>query len=1114
MKSLVAWSIRNTPAMNTLAAAIIIVGILCFISVRREMFPNFELDIITVTVPYPGAVPEEVEEGICQKIEEQIQHLEGIKKVTAVAGEGVGSVILELESNVKDVQKLVNDIRGEVDRIPSFPQLAERPSVSQVTIRSPAMFIALLGPSTDDPGAELRLREVAEQLRDRFKGLSSVKSIDLAGVRNFQIDIEISEETLRKHDISLSDVARIVRAQNLEYPGGVIKTSSQEILVRGKDRRLTGDDIAKLPLVTSPDGAVLTIGDLAKIKDEFIDSTSISRADGRPAIMFNITKTTTEDVVKISQAIKKFMEEEANGFLPDGFELKIFVDFAVPVQDRFNLLMKNGLQGLVLVVLILAIFLDLKLAFWVSFGIPLSICGGVIYLYAANDSLNMISMFAFIMVLGILVDDAIIVGENIYHYRQKGMDTYSAALKGTVEVIPAVSVSVLTTIVAFVPLLFVPGVMGKFFSTVPKVVTVLLLLSLFESIFILSCHLGHDSKSRSNRNKSDNQDSDNQDDENSLLSNEWSENNHANSFKGVMSNKPIPALIVLGIWNFFAFPFSVLYQITLRINRVADSLVNFVANSIYSPIIRTFLKAPLLSLAPFVAVLIIFIGAFQGGWIPFVLFPQTDSMAISATVAFPDGTPPSASIAAMQQLEQGAEKVNEKYIAAGRKPPITLTLTNIGSTSVISSSHGGGGAADGGHRGSVTAKLADTSERDVNSKTVLDEWRDVSGTFPGADSVVFTSMGGGPGGNMIELVASSDKNSADSLKDFVKRVETQLATYPGVFDIANDSVPGKWEFQVRVKETAKALGITTNDLASLLRAAYYGDEVMRLQRGRHEVKLMVRYPESERNTLKGFDDIRVRRFGTETPLSELAEIEVQRGYSQIRRTDQKRSITVTADVDLAQNKPNQIIQDLKTAILPGILAEFPGIDVRWEGQQRQTDESFQGLMYGLVVSLFIIFILLTLEFRSYTQPIIILAIIPFSLIGAVVGHLVLGYTLTLMSLFGMVALVGVVINDSIVLIDFINKRIQNGESVLDVLPECGVRRLRPVFLTSITTIFGVAPLILERSFQAQFLVPMAISICFGLLFSTLVVLFIVPILYLLYYNVICSFDGQLPSNEK
>jgi multidrug efflux pump subunit AcrB len=971
----------------------------------------------------------------------------------------------------------------------------------------------VVGPDDTSPEAERKLRDLAERVLDEIKSLPSVSNAEIMGARDYQIDIEISEKTLRKYGLELEQVAHIIRARNLERPGGTMRTKGQEILIRAKNKYLTGEEIAKLPVLTTRDGVVLTAGDLGTVRDGFVDTTAISRINGKPGYIISVNKTAQEDLMAITNELKEYVDgkpglppfvmniasmfgkELSSGevppvSLPPGYSLETFNDMSVHVQGRLDLLTKNGLQGIILVFVLLAIFLEFRLAFWVALGIPISMMGAGAVMLGAGATLNMLSMFAFIMVLGILVDDAIVVGENIYHHRQLGEDFFTAAVRGTVEVVPSVTASVTTTIIAFIPMLFVPGIMGKFFAIIPFAVIIMLLFSLFESVFILPCHLAHGHGGKK-------------------------------SWIQIIHQMPLPLRMVVG-YPFYAigralhylfYPFLKIEGLTRHVNRWSAGALDYFSERFYQPGLRFSLHNPLLIICTGVAITLITIGGYKGGFIPFKAFPKTDSSMIHATITYPDGTPASVTIDATNRLEDAILKLNEKYEAKGR-PVAQMVQRVVGKVSAAATRVGNEGV-DGSHRGKVLVEMTDPSMRDVASMQVINEWREAAGTFPGAESVVFEGEQGGPGGKMIEFKLMAGRKNMELLEELTQMAKDKLSTYPGVFDIRDDSSPGKWEFQLKLKDKAKSLGLTEEELIRPVRARYYGQEVMRLQRGRHEVKLMVRYPEEERESLGDFDDIRIRVGGAERPLSELAEVNVQRGYSQINRLDQKRAITITADVDSAAGGSNaaEITADLKEDFFPKLLGKsrYRDVSVNWEGQQEQTEESIAGLMQGLIIALLAIFVLLTLEFRSYAQPLIIMAIIPFSTIGAIVGHLVMGMDVTLMSLFGMVALTGVVINDSIVLVDYINRTIGTSHHVQDVLVAAGARRLRPVLLTSFTTVAGLSPLMLETSFQAQFLIPMAVSLCFGLLFATVLILVFVPTFYLLYYRTLELLGARTPN---
>jgi len=1053
MKSIVQWTVRNMPAMNTLVIAILLVGAAAFASMRREVFPEFELEIVLVAVPYPGATPEEVEEGICQKIEEACRSVAGVKKVTSVAQEGMGYCVFELKETVKDALKVLGEIRSEVERIPSLPELAEDPKVEQVTLRTPAIKVGILAPLA--PGgasgggevSEAGLRDVAERVRDDLLALPAVSAANLLGAKDFEIDIEIREEMLRKYGLTLQRVADIVRRENLELPGGTIRSGNSEILLRGKNKRSIGQDIAKIPLVTLPEGVVLTVGDLGVVHDDFADIVATNRINGRKGMVVSIDRSSGEDLLAMVADVKRYV---ADARLPEGYELTIWADQSIDVRDRMNMLISNGLQGLLIVFVMLALFLDLKIAFWVAMGIPFSMLGTGALMYSTDQTLNMLSMFAFLMAIGIVVDDAIVVSDNFDRHRRMGKSPQRAAIDGTVEVIPSVISSVLTTVITFLPLCFVSGVMGKFIAVMPFAFITALLMSLLEALLVLPGHLAHEKN------------------------------------------------LVFTIFGIVLAPLRVLMPAIGWLQRTCDQGLKWFVKTLYAPALDLALDNRLSVLATAAGFLLLSAGLVRSGATPFSLFPKIDANRLLAKVVFPDGTPASVTEEATGRIEQAAFDV-AKRLASPEHLLLELVHRSVGQIAA-QGEVGPNAKMSGSHVGSVAVELVEGAKRDVTSEQFISEWRRAAGEIPGTETLIYGTENIGPGGKAVEfkLLAPSDPEGVRQLEASVERCKEFLAQYPGVIDIDDDSRPGKWEYQIRVKPRAEAMGVSLADLAQTIRGSFYGEEVMRLQRGRHEVKLMVRYPRDQRRSFAAIDDIHVTGAdGVRRPVSELADIDVVRGYSEINRLGQKRAISVIADIDTANSSltSSQVTADLEKRLLPDLLRDNPLVRVRWEGEQEQTRDSLRSLGVGFVVALFAMFVLLTMEFRSYFQPLLILAAIPFGCASAVIGHALMGMPLTLFSMFGLVALAGVVVNDSIVLVDFINLRVRAGKPLRQALREAGCVRFRPVFLTSITTIGGLLPLLLEKSFQAQFLIPMATSLAFGLATTTLLVLILVPVMY-------------------
>ena len=1048
MKSLIAWTVRNTPAMNVLVIAIMAIGWISFSSMRREVFPEFDLEMALVSVVYPGATPEEVEEGICQKVEEACRSVVGIKKITSVAREGMGYCVFEMTDTVADPQRVVGEIRSEVERIPSFPELAEDPKVEQVTLRSPAIKVGVVAPPTSDGGerSELELREVTERIRDDLLALPSVSAVNISGGKDYEITIEISEDTLRKYGLTLKAVADIVRRENLELPGGTIRSEGGEVLLRGKNKKYVGEEIARLPLVTLPDGLVLTVGDLGKVRDGFVDVAGRNKINGRHGLVVSVDRSSGEDLLAMVAAVKGYV---ADAKLPAGYELVTWADASVDVRERLDMLMSNGTQGLLIVFVILALFFDIRIGFWVAMGVPVSMLGTGALMFAGDQTLNMLSMFAFLMAVGIDVDDAIVVSDNVERHRKMGKGPIQAAIDGTAEVVPSVVSGVMTTVITFMPLLFVSGVMGKFIAVMPFAFIATLLVSLSEAIFILPGHLAHEES------------------------------------------------FLIRAFQFVLWPLRPLLPVLRYLQKSCDDGLKWFVIHAYAPALEWSIRNRLAVLAGAASILIVAVGLIRSGTTPFKLFPKIDAKRIQARLVYPDGTPASVTEEGVARLEKALDETATR-LAAGGRPIVTFVYSSVGSVET-QGKPGVEQKMGGSHMGAVSVELEDAIHRTVDSERFLSEWRKAAGELPGADSVVFATENVGPAGKAIEfkLLAGSDPESIRQLEAAVERSKSWLANYPGVIDIDDDSRPGKWEYQMKVKPRAETLGVSLADVAATIRASFYGEEVMRLQRGRHEVKLLVAYPRDERRTFAALDDVHVRGAdGIDRPLGELAEVKAARGYSEINRLGQKRSITVTADVDAnVAVTSGQIIADLQQRLVPGLTADYPAVRIRWEGEQEQTNDSLRSLGLGFMVSVFAMFVLLTIEFRSYLQPLLILTAIPFGAAGAVFGHALLGLPLSLFTMFGVVALAGIVVNDSIVLIDFINARVREGRPLHLAIREAGCVRFRPVFLTSITTVGGLLPLLFDRSFQAQFLIPMAAAMTFGEIVTTVLILIMIPVAY-------------------
>lgn len=1027
MRRVITWAIRNSPSMNTLMIAVLVVGVACMLKLRRERFPEYRPDEITISVSYPGASPAETEQAICLRVEEAIRSIVGIRKIVSSAREGTGSVTAELDSDIDDPGSVLEEVRGAIDRIPSFPEEAEKPVVKLAVKFNPVITVSVFPPEgsdpDNDPAAEWQLRKVADQVYEEILQLPEVSYASMDQAKHYQIDIEISQATLRKYGLTHRDVADAVRRGNVELPSGSIRTKGGEVLVRASNKQVTGAEIAKIPVLNDVDGTTLTVGDLGTVKDGFDDREIFLRLDGRPHQWIMVRMTPDEDMLTIRDQVFAYAAQKQ---MPAGYTIKVWGDWSKQARDRLDLLSRNGVIGLLLVFAVLGLFLDLRLAIWVALGIPISVFGTCAIMLAFDATLNVYSMFAFVMALGIVVDDAIVIAENVYAHRLMGKSGLQASIDGTVEVAPSVINSVLTTVIAFIPLAYVSGDMGKWIAVMPLGLISMLLISLFEALFILPCHLAHCHLPE--------------------------------------READVP-----------------LFQ------RKVQAAVNGFIERVYVPAFGWSLKNPAIVMAGSAAGLLLAIGLYRGGFTPFVFSPRLDWEFVYTYIEYPKGTPPEIVVDATKRLDAAFWEVEREHLRPGGQTLVTTSTRSVGRSN-----------SQDRLRGDVYVEFDPKRVfEQTSSQEIVARWRDKAGEFPGAERVVFWGLDQSPGGRPVEFsLLGSD---IDELELVAGKIKTQLATYAGVHDIQDSRGPGKWELQMKLKPEAEALGIHLEDLARTVRGAYYGEEVMRLQRGRHEVKLMVRYPENERRSLHQLDEIRVRtKDDEEIPLPVLAEVKAGRGYSNIRRIDQQRAVTITANVDETKGNALEIVTDLRQGFLSDLLAQHPSVQGRWDGQQEQTRQSFTSLMIGFALAIFGMYLLLTLEFRSYVQPLIILAVLPFGLIGAVLGHLLLGSPLTLFSLFGAVTLAGIIANDSIVLVDFINRSREEGTPLETALLESGRRRFRPVMLTSITTVAALLPILAERNTQAQVIIPMAISISFGLMLATFWILFLVPAIFSVY----------------
>ena len=1049
MKKLVAAAAAHPVLSNLMMLALLVGGTVCALSLNREIFPEFSLDRILVTVAYPGASPAEVEEGICVKIEEAIQGIDGIKRVLSSASEGSGTVIVELEAAVADPRKVQYDIKDKVDQITTFPEDAEEPTVSELLLRRPVIDLVLYGEAPEHV-----MHELARRAKDDLVATGGISQVSLSGVRNYEISIEVSEAALRRYGLTFQQVADAVTTGSLNLPGGTIRTAGEQIKVEARGRRYTGQEYEDLVVVARPDGAQIRLGQIAKVIDGFEEDDRLGRFNGQRAVLIGVHKTSDEDALRISDLVQQYATDHGPS-MPEGLHLAIWGDTSRYIADRIDLLLRNARWGSILVVLVLWVFLSLRLSFWVALGIPVSFGAAMITLWAMGHTLNMLSLFSFIMVLGMVVDDAIVVGENVHTHRQRGEGGMLSAVAGTTEMALPVLAAVATTIVAFVPLLFVSGIMGKFIAVVPVAVIATLVGSTVESLFILPAHLSHASDSSPGR----------------------------------------PGRLA---------------RLARRVRARVDGSIEWFIQRVYRPAYRLALDFRSTTMCVGIATLLLCGGLFAGGFVKFVMMPKSDTEILVAKLSFPQGTSLAVTRRTVERIELAARSLNDRFAGVESEPIVQKVYTVLGEWS-------GWDREIGPHAGEVTLELRSSEERRTHSETVLSAWRQATGLVPEARSLTFSAADGGPGGKSIEIALTGP--SLDALRAAAASLRAELARFDGVYDVEDDYVPGKQEMHVRLRDEGRSLGVTLADLARQLRQGFYGQEAVRIQRGREEVKVQVRYPREQRRHLSDIETIRIRTAsGLEIPFDAVAEVSFERNPATINRQDGRRRLTVSAEVDPAVANGEQVLGDLRTGGFLARLADrYPGLSYSFEGQKQESRESIGSLVVGLAAALCGIYAILALVFRSYLQPLIVMVAIPFGGVGATLGHLILGFDLSMLSLFGMVALAGVVVNDSLVLIDWINRGARRGLSVRQAVDEAGPARFRAITLTSVTTASGLMPMMAERSFQAQYLIPMAISLAFGIMFATLITLFLVPSLYLQLNRIRCAaywlYRGRWPTPE-
>lgn len=1033
MNGIIAWFVHNPVAANLLMMVLVVGGLVTLPSIHQEEFPSIDVGIIRITVEYLGASPEESEDAVCIRIEEELEGTEGVDRISSLAVEGACVVTLELPLQ-SDGDAVTAAVKNRIDSITTFPAETEKPIISQVVIANHVLQLAVMADAD-----ERTLKVLGQEVRDDIAALDGISQVSLLFAKPYEISLEVSEASLRRHGLSLDQVARAVRRASLDMPGGSVKTASGEILLRTKGQAYVGGDFEDIVILTRPDGTSIRLGDIAEVRDGFEDADLVASFNGRTAVLIEVRRIGEEDTLAISERVNAYVAQK-QARMPAGAELVVLDDDSEDLVARLDALMRSAGGGLVLVLLLLGMFLRFRLAMWVAAGVPIAFLGALALFPTLGLAISTLSVMAFILVLGIVVDDAIVIGESVYSHERQGEDQVQAAINGTREVCVPVIFGVMTTVAAFLPLTLVTSRMGQFFGVIGTTAIVCLIFSLIESQLVLPAHLAYRRTSRDKQTS---------------------------------------------IW--------IVRRWTAWQQRVEDWM-DHVAHDLYAASLRRAIEWRYLTLAIAVGVIIVTSALFTSGRLRYQFMPEVEGESIFATLTMPAGVPVSLTEAAVAQLEEAADRLRREVEAeTGPGSIIRSHLSTIGGTQNRDGPGSSRRATSGGsHLAEVSLQLTPRADRDLATREIEVRWRELAGAVPGAIDLVFSSSAFSMGEAVnIELRGGSVRALTEAAAD----LKTLLAGYDGVTEIADSFRDGKQELKLSILPEAKPLGLTLDDLARQVRQAFYGFEVQRVQRGRDDVRVMLRYPDSERRSLANLEDMRIRTAdGTEVPFASVAIAEVGRGYSTIRRRDHERVINVTADVARGTITPEALLADVEKR-MPALLLEHPGIDFSLEGEQQAHTEAAEGLFRGLVIALLLIYALLAIPLRSYSQPLIIMSVIPFGTVGAVLGHLVMGWDVVFFSVLGMVALAGVVVNASLVLVHFINRRREDGVPFLEAVSTAGVARFRPIALTSVTTYAGLMPLMFEANPQATMMIPMAISLGYGVLVASVFTLFLVPSLY-------------------
>ena len=1045
MHTAIRWFANNSVAANLLMIVLVLGGIFGAMTTNQEEFPNFEIKVINVFVPYLGAAPIEAEKAVCIRIEEAIEGIEGIERVYGTAIEGGCSVAAQLFSDADDITAS-NEIKSRVDAINNLPIETEKPNVSKVAFTRRVLQIALFGDAT-----ERELKELGRELRDKIAATEGISQVAVEYTRPYEISVEVSEETLRRYGLTLQQVAQSIRTGALDMPGGTLKTENGEILIRTMGQAYLGAEFSDIVVMTRLDGTRVTLGEVADIRDSFEEGDLLAAFNGASAVMVNVSQVGSEDLIAIAADTKEIVRQ-FDRELPEGISTNIWIDTSLELQERMSVLLKNAAGGLLLVLVILALFLQFRLAMWVAIGIPVAMMGTLAIVPFTDLTISTMTVLGFILVLGIVVDDAIVVGERVYAHEQMNKEPMQAAVEGTWEVSVPVIFGVLTTIAAFLPLIMVDGQMSGFFAPLGWIVIFALICSIIESQLILPSHLAHRSRK-------------------------------------------IAVTGFAGQWNKFQ-------------GGLAKGLQDL-ANKTYRPFLESSIRWRYATATTCLGLLILAFALIASGRVNFGFFPAIEGNRIYASLELPEGVAAETTLEAALQMQRGAQALNEEIVAnyALSQPLVRNTLSSVGQKV----DRNGPGEPPGPGRSNLAEIVIDIipfAERgNLSAKEIANRWRELVGPIPDAVKLSFDASTFSAGEPIEFRLQGTD---IEKLRSAAEELKYELSSYPGIFDVADTFRSGKQEIQLNLLPEARNLGLTLNDLASQVRNAFYGVEAQRIQRGQDDVRVMVRFPESERASVGDLEDMYIRTpEGSQVPFYSVAQFEVGRGFSEIRRLDGQRVVEVSADVDRTMATPENIMADIKNNVIERLRQNYPSVVFDVGGEQEERNSSFISLGIGLLFSCLVIYGLLAIPLQSYLQPAVIMSVIPFGAVGAIVGHYVLDVQLMFFSALGIVALAGVVVNSSLVLVDYANRQRREGMDALSAICIAAVTRFRPIILTSVTTFVGLIPLMTTTTPATGPFLPIAISLAWGVLFATVITLLLVPCLYMMIEDLMHQRDRLL-----